>query len=165
MNIAKDCAVRIHYHLTDSDGEVIDSSRGKDPLAYLHGHGNLVPGVENALVGKASGDTLSVVVPPAEGYGERDDRLDVAIPMQAFPDEVRSQLQAGEMFQGPHPFEEGQAALFSIVAVEADRVLATANHALAGMELHFDLEVVDVRAATAEELAHGHIHGPGGHHH
>lgn len=165
MKIQKDSAVQIHYHLTDGDGEVIDSSKGNDPLAYLHGHGNLVPGVESVLIGKSAGDTLSTVVSPEEGYGVRDEGLDVAVPLQAFPEEVRTQLQVGEMFQGPHPTEEGGSAVFRIVVIEGDRILASANHPLAGVELHFDLEVVDVRAATEEELTHGHIHGPGGHHH
>ncbi len=165
MNVAKDRAVQIHYHLSDSDGNVIDSSRGGDTLGYLHGHGQLVAGVENALDGKAAGASLSVVVPPEEGYGVRDDALDVGIPLSAFPPESHDQIKAGVMFEGAHPSEEGASAVFTIVEVLPDRVHATANHALAGVTLHFELEVVSVRAATDEELAHGHLHGPGGHHH
>ncbi len=165
MKIAKDCAVRIHYHLTDDEGEVIDSSSDHEPLAYLHGHGNLVPGVENALLGHSAGEKLSTVVPPAEGYGEHDPGLDIALDLDVFPDEVRAELQPGLMFKGGHPTEEEQVVSYTIVEVLEDRVHATGNHELAGVNLHFDLEIVEVRAATAEELSHGHIHGPGGHHH
>lgn len=165
MKITKDSAVRIHYHLTDDDGDVIDSSRGRDPLAYLHGHGNLVPGVESVLDGQTAGATLSTVVPPEEGYGVRDPELDVALDLTLFPEDVRDQLQPGAMFQGEHPTKSDEVVRYTIIEVLTDRIHATGNHQLAGVTLHFDLEVVDVRDATEEELAHGHIHGPGGHHH
>ena len=165
MKIAKDTAVSIHYHLTDDDGDVIDSSRGKEPLAYLHGHGNLVPGVEKALDGQGAGAKLQTVVTPEEGYGSRDPELDVAIDLELFPEDVRPELQPGMMFQGEHPTEGEQSVHYTIVEVLEDRVHATGNHQLAGVTLHFDIEVIDVRAATAEELSHGHIHGPGGHDH
>lgn len=165
MEISQDCAVRIHYHLTDADGEVIDSSRGREPLAYLHGHGNLVPGVESALLGLAAGATVTAVVPPDKGYGERNPDLDVAIDPDNFPPEVRSELRPGAMFRAHHPTEDTEVVTYTVVNVHPDRIEATGNHALAGITLHFDLEVVDVRAATEEELAHGHIHGEGGHHH
>ncbi|MFT7624925.1 MAG: FKBP-type peptidyl-prolyl cis-trans isomerase SlyD [Myxococcota bacterium] len=164
MNIAKDSAVQIHYHLTDAEGAVIDSSKGSDPLAYLHGHGNLVPGVENALIGKAIGDKMTVVVTPEEGYGVRDPGLDVQIPLAAFGEHA-SELAPGAMFAGPHPEDETKQVQYTVMEVLPEAVNASGNHSLAGVTLHFDLEVMEIRAATAEELQHGHIHGPGGHHH
>ncbi len=165
MKIEQDTAVQVHYKLSDGEGTVIDSSEGQQPLTYLHGHGNLVIGVENALVGLSAGAEVQVVVPAAEGYGEHDPELDVAIPLSAFPDEARGQLQEGVMFQGPHPTDETKAAAYTVIEVVGEEVRCTANHPLAGMTLHFELKVVDVRTATAEELDHGHVHGPGGHEH
>ncbi len=165
MQIASGSAVLIHYHLTDSDGEVIDSSKGGDALGYLHGHGQLVTGVEAALEGKAAGDHVDVVVQPEDGYGVRDPELDVAIPMTSFPEDARGQLQPGAMFEGSHPNNPEASAVYTVMEVLEDRVHATANHALAGVVLHFAIDVQSVRAATEEELAHGHLHGPGGHHH
>ena len=157
MKISKDMAVKIHYHLTSPEGDVIDSSRGNEPLAYLHGHGNLVPGVEAALVGQEKGAEVSAVVPPEQGYGVRDPQLDVRIPIQAFPEEMRSQIAPGGMFHGHHPVDSEQVVRFTIVGVENDQVLATGNHQLAGITLHFELEVVDVREATTQELEQGRI--------
>ena len=145
----------MHYHLTDSDGNVIDSSQGADPLAYLHGHGNLVAGVEAALDGKEVGDKFEVVVAPEDGYGKRDPQRDVAIPLAAFPEESRDQLVEGARFRGPHPTEEDQAAMFLVIKVDGENVLCTANHPLADITLHFTIEVVSVRAATDGEIAQG----------
>ncbi len=163
--IEQDRAVRIHYHLTDADQQVIDSSEGREPLSYLHGHGTLVPGVEAALAGLKAGDEVDAVVAPEDGYGVRDPELDIRVPIDVFEESVRDKLGAGATFEGPHPTHDGQSARFSIIEVADGQVMATANHPLAGVTLHFKLQVVDVREATAEELAHGHIHGPGGHHH
>lgn len=165
MNIANDRAVQIHYHLTDPDGDVIDSSRDSDPLVYLHGHGNLLPAVEAALLGKVAGDKVTTVIQPADGYGIHDPDLDVGVPLEVFPEEAQSQLEPGVMFQGPHPKDAAEMAMFTVIEVLEDAVHASANHPLAGVVLHFDMEVLNVRQATEEELAHGHVHGPGGHHH
>jgi len=165
MQVQANSVVSIHYKLTNRDGDVIDSSEGRDPLVYLHGHGQLVPGVEGALLGKSVGDKFDAVVPPAEGYGERDPRLDLALTPEAFPEEARPELKPGLQFQSHHPDGGEQVVVFTIVDVQEDRVLATGNHQLAGVELHFALEVMEVRDATEEELTHGHAHGPGGHHH
>lgn len=165
MNIQNDRAVRIHYHLTDSDGVVIDSSLEGEPMAYLHGHGNLVPGVERVLDGQTAGAKFSVVVPPEDGYGVPDPALNVAVPFTAFPEENREDLVNGAMFHGPHPADDKKVVLYTVVETDGDELRCTANHPLSGVTLHFDLEVIDVRDATEEELAHGHIHGPGGHHH
>jgi len=165
MQIGKDSVVTIHYHLTGDSGEVLDSSRDGDPLAYLHGHGSIVPGLEHALEGKAVGELVETTVPPEEAYGEHDPELDLAVPVASFPDEVQGQLQAGLQFRGPHPSDERRETLYQIMDVQDERVLVTGNHPLAGKQLHFEVEVVDVREATDDELAHGHVHGDQCHHH
>ena len=137
MNIQKNAAVTIHYHLTSPTGDVIDSSRGGAPLAYLHGHGNLVEGVEEALLGMTAGETKTAVVPPEKGYGTRNPNLDVRVPITAFPEEMRSQVAPGGMFHGQHPRDPSQVAQFTVVAVEGDQVLAPGNHKLAGVTLQF----------------------------
>ena len=160
MNIADRCAVSFHYTLTDDAGTVLDSSRGSEPLVYLHGAGNIVPGLEQAMAGRKPGDAFKVDVAPEQGYGTRVDALVQQMPRSAFagmPEpEVGMQFQA-ESNMGP--------VMVTVVAVDADSVTLDGNHALAGVTLHFDVEVVTVREATAEELDHGHVHGPGGHHH
>jgi len=160
MNITQDSAVQMHYHLTLDNGVVVDSSKGGEPLAYLHGHGNLVAGVEKSLEGKVAGDSLSVVVPPKEGYGLRDPRLDVAIPLQSLPEALRRELAEGLRFRGPHPVNSDQVTTYLVIKLEEDQVLCTANHPLAGETLHFDIEVVEVRQGTGGEIADGRIHSP-----
>ncbi|MHA3771066.1 FKBP-type peptidyl-prolyl cis-trans isomerase [Verrucomicrobiota bacterium sgz303538] len=160
MKIEKDKVVSIDYTLTDGENEVIDSSKGGAPLAYLHGNGNLVPGLEKALEGKTTGESVKVSIPPEEGYGLRNEERVGEVPRSAFagaPD-----VQPGMQFQarGPHGVE-----LVTVVAVGNDTVTVDGNHPLAGETLNFDVTVRDVRDATAEELEHGHAHAPGGHHH
>ncbi|HEX8523653.1 MAG TPA: peptidylprolyl isomerase [Tepidisphaeraceae bacterium] len=160
MNVAKDKIVSIDYTLTGDGGQVLDSSSGRAPLAYLHGAGNIIPGLEQALEGKNSGDQLNVSIPPEQGYGTRDENLVQAVPRTAF--QGAPELKAGMQFQantnmGPR--------LLTIVDVRPDQVMVDANHPLAGQTLNFDVKVVEVRDATAEELSHGHPHGPGGHQH
>lgn len=160
MNIADRCAVSFHYTLTDDAGTVLDSSREAEPLDYLHGAGNIVPGLEQAMAGRKPGDAFKVDVAPEQGYGTRVDALVQQMPRSAFagmPEpEVGMQFQA-ESNMGP--------VMVTVVAVDADSVTLDGNHALAGVTLHFDVEVVAVREATEEELDHGHVHGPHGHHH
>lgn len=165
MKITENSAVLIHYHLTDDDGEVIDSSKGRDALGYLHGHGQLVDGVERALEGKEAGDHIDVVVSPEDGYGVRDPEMDVAIPLSSFPDEAQGKIEPGMMFEGSHPEDPEASVPYTVIEVLDDRVHATGNHDLADVTLHFSLDVVSVREATEEELSHGHLHGEGGHHH
>jgi FKBP-type peptidyl-prolyl cis-trans isomerase SlyD len=160
MKIAHEKVVSIHYTLTNSEGTVLDSSSGNQPLAYLHGFGNIIPGLENALEGKVSGDKLSVTVEPEQGYGPRDERLVQAVPRSAF--KGVEDIAPGMQFQAQGP--QG-ARLVVVTQVGDDEVTVDANHPLAGQTLHFDVEVSEVRDATAEELEHGHVHGPDGHHH
>jgi FKBP-type peptidyl-prolyl cis-trans isomerase SlyD len=160
MQVAKDTVVMIDYTLTGPDGAVIDSSKGREPLAYLHGASNIIPGLENALTGKAAGEGLTVTVPPEQGYGKHDPNLVQPVPreqLKNLPDlKPGMQLQA-QTPQGPR--------VVTITKGDDQNVTIDGNHRLAGMPLTFEVKVVDVRAATAEEVAHGHPHGPGGHHH
>jgi FKBP-type peptidyl-prolyl cis-trans isomerase SlyD len=161
MLIAQDKVVLIHYTLTDEAGKVLDSSSGGDPLAYIHGQGNIIPGLEKALEGQEPGATLNVRVEPAEGYGERDDSLVQQVPRRAFGG-VKD-VQPGMQFHAQT--SQGQARVVTVTHVQGDMVTVDGNHPLAGEVLNFDVEVTDVRDATEEELEHGHVHGPGGHHH
>ncbi len=160
MNISKDKVVVLHYTLTDNAGQVLDSSQGKDPLAYIHGSGGIIPGLEKALENKTAGDAVQVTVPPAEAYGEKDESLIQAVPRKLFGDAAK--LRAGMQFQAN---TQAGPRLMTIIAFQADEVVVDANHQLAGVTLNFDVKILDVRDATAEELEHGHVHGPGGHHH
>lgn len=160
MQAGDKTVVSIHYTLTSDGGETLDSSAGREPLAYLHGAGNIIPGLESALVGKGVGEKLKVSIAPAEAYGLRDDALVQVVPRDAFggaPD-----LEVGMQFQARTP--DG-IRVVTIVDVAGDEITLDGNHPLAGETLHFDVEIVEVRAATDEEMAHGHAHGEGGHHH
>jgi FKBP-type peptidyl-prolyl cis-trans isomerase SlyD len=160
MKIDKNKVVSIDYKLTGDDGNVIDSSEGRDPLAYLHGNGNIVSGLEEALDGKTSGDSVTVSIPPEKGYGIRDESKMVQVPKEQL--KGADQIQAGMQFQAQTP--EG-AQLFTVAKVEETSVTLDANHPLAGATLNFDVTIRDVREATEEEVSHGHVHGPGGHQH
>ncbi|HKK14936.1 MAG TPA: peptidylprolyl isomerase [Gammaproteobacteria bacterium] len=160
MEVAKHKVVTIDYTLTDAEGSVIDSSQGREPLAYIHGVGSIIPGLESALEGKSSGESLQVSIPPEQAYGERDDNLLQAVPKDRF--EGAGELQTGMQFQAQ---SEAGTQVVTVVAVEDDTVTVDANHPLAGVTLNFDVAVVDVREATEEELSHGHVHGPEGHEH
>jgi FKBP-type peptidyl-prolyl cis-trans isomerase SlyD len=160
--VAKDAVVSFHYTLKNSTGDVLDSSEGREPLAYLHGYGQIVPGLENALVGKAAGgDPFVVVVQPEEGYGVRHDELVINVPKEQWtlPDSVG----VNEVIELQS--DNGEQTLARIVAISSEAVTLDANHPLAGEALHFQIQLTEVRAATQEELSHGHAHGPGGHQH
>lgn len=159
MQIGAQKVVTISYTLKGDDGEVIDTSVGADPLVYIQGVGSLVPGLEKALEGKAAGDHLAVSVPPAEGYGERDESLIRKIPVRKLPD-GRATAGARVRVQTDH----GPMTLL-VTAVQGDYASVDPNHPLCGKTLHFEVDVVGVREATTEELAHGHVHAPGDHHH
>ena len=160
MEIAADSVVLIHYTLKDDSGEVIDSSAGGEPLAYIQGHGNLVPGLEKALEGMQDGNTVAVTVAPADGYGNRDEALVQRVPKRTL--QGSGDIRKGMQFQART--DDGMR-LFTVTAVAGDMVTLDGNHPLADKTLHFDIDVVSVRDATAEELQHGHVHGAGGHHH
>lgn len=160
MSITNNNVVQFHYTLTSDGGETIDSSEGREPLAYLHGHDNIVPGLEKEMEGKQVGDKFDVKVAPAEGYGERHLEMIQQVPRTAF--QGVDDIQPGMQFEaqtdaGPRPVV--------VTAVDADTVTVDGNHPLAGENLNFAVEVTEIRDASAEEIEHGHPHGPGGHQH
>lgn len=159
MQIGSQKAVTIGYTLKDDEGNVLDTSEGAQPLTYLHGMGDIVPGLEKALDGKQVGDAVSVSLAPEEGYGQRDERQIRNIPLRKLP---AGKIEVGMQYQIT---TDAGPMLALVTAVRGDYVTIDANHPLAGMNLHFDVKVVEVRDATAEELQHGHVHGAGDHHH
>ena len=161
MIIADKKVVLIDYTLRTDGGEIVDSSEGGEPLAYLHGSGQIVPGLEKALSGLKVGDAKDVIVEPAEGYGDRDPDGVFGIPRTAFPD--TAQLEVGASFVGED--EEGNSLPVRVIGLDGETVTVDANHPLAGQRLHFHVEIREIRDATAEELEHGHPHGGDGHHH
>ena len=152
--IGDNSVVSMHYKLTDASGEVLDSSDGGEPLTYLHGAGNIIPGLENALVGKVAGDSLKVEVPPAEGYGEIRQELMQVVPREAF--QGVEQLKPGMAFQAQG--QDGSTRQIVVREINGDEIMVDGNHPLAGVDLHFDVQVVEVREASEEEVAHGHAH-------
>ena len=160
MNIEKNRVVTLNYTLRDEQGTIIDASSGRAPLSYLHGKGNIIPGLEQALSGKSAGDKLDVTVAPEQGYGPRDERLVQIVPRTKFG-EVEG-LAPGVQVRVGGP--QG-ARIVSVVRVDRDFVTIDGNHPLAGRTLHFSVEIAEVRKASHEEVAHGHVHGPDGHHH
>lgn len=160
MTIKSNAAVGIHYTLTDAEGAELDSSRGQDPLMYLHGANNIIPGLENALEGKTAGDSLTVTVEAAEAYGEAQEHLVQEVPRESFGDV--EDIQEGMQFQAQ---TESGALPVVVTGVTETTVTVDGNHPLAGKTLTFDVSVDSVRDATEEELTHGHVHGPGGHQH
>ena len=154
--IAKDTAVRFNYILKDENGNVIDQSQG-EPLAYLHGHTNIIPGLDKELEGKSAGDSLTAVIEPADAYGEYQEQAVQKVPRANF--QGVEDIQPGMQFQSE---AEGQVMLVTVTDVNDDTVTVDANHPLAGKKLSFDVEIVEVRAATEDELNHGHVHGNGG---
>jgi FKBP-type peptidyl-prolyl cis-trans isomerase SlyD len=160
MRVSKDRIVSLEYQLHLGDGETIDQSAPGQPVAYLHGRGHLVPGLEGALEGMEEGDTRSVVVPPASGYGEHDERGVQEVPRQVFPEDL--QIRAGAMLTAQTP--EGETIPLTVREVREETVLVDLNHPLAGKTLHYSVTVREVREATPEELEHGHAHGPHGAH-
>ncbi|GAA5316419.1 MAG: peptidylprolyl isomerase [Candidatus Pelagadaptatus aseana] len=147
----------IHYTLKNDAGEVLDSSEGQEPLAYLHGAMNLVPGLEKELEGKSAGDKISCVVEPEEGYGEKDPEL-----IQELPRNMFGGVDTIEVGMAFHAETQNGMQVVEVIDVEEDAVTIDGNHVLAGERLHFDVEIIDIRDATEEELSHGHVHAPGG---
>lgn len=160
MQIEQNSVVTLHYTLKDNDGNVIDQSDDGSFL-YLHGAMNIIPGLENALAGKSAGDEISVKVSPEEGYGEKDQQRIQEVPKEMF--DSADEIKPGVQFHAQGP--DGGAVVVTVVEVKDEAIVIDGNHALAGMDLNFEVKVVDVREASAEEIEHGHVHGPGGHHH
>lgn len=160
MNISQNTVVQFHYTLKDENGDQLEQTSGGEPVVYLHGHNNLLLGLEKALEGKSTGDNVSVTLPPEEAFGERRPDSELEVPK--------------EHLMGASDWQPGMLAVVNtnqgqrqvkVVAVEGDKATIDTNHPLAGQTLVFDMEVVDVREASDEEKSHGHVHGPGGHEH
>lgn len=159
MQVADKKAVSISYTLKDDAGQVVDTSEGRAPLVYLHGTGSIVPGLEKALLGKQSGDEVHVDLSADDAYGHRDEKKVRKVPLRKLPP---GKVAVGARYRVQ---TDGGAVSALVTAVQGDYATIDANHPLADMNLHFDIKIVDVRDATAEELEHGHAHAPGGGHH
>ena len=156
MHITKDKVASIHYTLTDNSGKVLDSSQGREPLTYLHGAGNLIPGMEEGLEGRSTGNKFNLKVSPEKGYGVKDDKMIQQVPRSAFGNQP---IEVGMQFQ------TNRGNVVTVTKIGLENITVDGNHPLAGVELNFAVEVMEVRTATSDEIAHGHVHGPGGHHH
>lgn len=160
MNVAKNTVVTVNYRLSDEQGNVLEE--GTEPMVYLHGHGNTLPKIEEALEGQAVGYETTVRVEPEEGFGHYDEEL---VRVEA-RDRLPSPLEVGMQLEARHQGDEGEEVhLLTVTQIDGERVVLDANHQLAGMTLDFALTVADVRPATEEEIAHGHVHHAGGHAH
>jgi len=158
MQITDNTAVSFHYTLTNNSGEQLDSSIGSEPLLYLHGAGNIIPGLEAALLGKKAGDKLNVSIEPEHAYGLIDENMVQVVSKKMFEG---MDVEIGMQFHADVSYGSG---VITITAIDGDDVTIDGNHPLAGEHLNFDVEVVDVRPATADEITHGHIHGTGCNH-
>ncbi|MDP3834793.1 MAG: peptidylprolyl isomerase [Hydrogenophaga sp.] len=158
MKITKDTIVTLTFRATDAKGKVLED--GKEPRAYLHGgYGNTLPGVELALEGQEKGFTTTIQLLPSLAFGERDESLVTTIPKKDFPPGVK----VGGQLEGSD--DQGQRQIFTVTKIKGDTIHLDGNHPLAGQELTFTLKVIDVKAASPEEISHGHAHGAHGHHH
>ncbi len=159
MNITKDSVVQLHYRVSDAQGLIEDSSKG-EPMLYLHGHQNMLPAIEQALEGKAAGETLTLVVEPKDAYGERDENAIQSIQVKHLKGAKKWAPGMTAVVDTEHGPRQVKIVKVGMFKAEVD-----VNHPLAGKTLTFELNVLSVRAASAEEIAHGHAHGVGGHHH
>ena len=160
MQVSEHKVVTLKYEVVDEQGQLVDRSEDDGPLAYIHGNGQLIFGLETSLTGHVQGEKLSIDVPPDQGYGERDEN--------GIQKVSRSQFDNGDEIEAGMQFEtqdDEEHQIVTVVGVEGDEITLDTNHQLAGMTLHFKVEIVEVRDATPEELDHKHVHGPGGHHH
>lgn len=160
MKIARDKVVTIDYLLKNDEGSVLDQSEAGE-FAYIHGSRNIIPGLEKALEGKSVGDSFAVRIAPDQGYGVRDERRVAVVTRDMFPEDA--QLEIGSQFHAQG--DDGEMTVISVTEINGESVTVDGNHPLAGVHLNFDVQVVGVRNATEDELAHGHVHEPGGHHH
>ncbi|MCG7533735.1 peptidylprolyl isomerase [Pseudoalteromonas sp. OOF1S-7] len=161
MKIAPNTVVKMHYAVLDNDDNSIDNTFDDEPLEFIVGTGYLISGLEEALMSKQAGDKFSVSVEPQNGYGERHDNLMQAVPKSMFED---IEVEVGMQFRATT--DEGEQTVI-VIGIEGDDVIVDGNHPLAGITLNFDVEILEVREATSEELEHGHVHSEGGcgHHH
>jgi FKBP-type peptidyl-prolyl cis-trans isomerase SlyD len=160
MQIQDKRVVSLSYTLKDDNDQIIDQSTDGS-FCYLHGASNIIPGLEDSLTGKQAGDELSVRVSPEDGYGARDENRIQEVPREMFPDDT--EIETGMQFHAQSP--DGQQIVVMVAKVDEKTVTVDGNHPLAGVPLNFDVRILDVRDATTEELEHGHVHGPDGHHH
>lgn len=160
MEIGENKVVQMHYTLKDDGGKVLDTSDDQDPLTYMHAEGAIIPGLFKAITGKKVGEKVSVVVKPDEGYGDQDDSLVQKMPLESF--KGMDDLAVGVKVQAE---TDHGIQIATVTEIKEEEVTIDLNHPLAGVTLHFDVEIVDIRDATEEEVSHGHVHGPGGHHH
>ncbi len=154
LTVGKDRVVRFEYVLKLDDGEVIDSSEGQEPLTYLHGHGNIIPGLERQMEGMEVGEERDITVEPEEGYGPYIEGHDLVVPLDEFPPNIKPEVGLGLLVETP----DGRQVPYFVTEVSDTFVRLDPNHPLAGQRLHFKVKVVEVREATEEELAHGHAH-------
>jgi FKBP-type peptidyl-prolyl cis-trans isomerase SlyD len=161
VNIADDCVVTLAYTLRDDAGEVLDSATAAEPFAYVQGRRSGIPGLDRQLAGHTAGEKLELPIAPADAYGEHSPARVQVVPRDRFPADL--DIEPGMQFHASD--EHGGRMSVRVAEVNEDGITVDANHPLAGQTLHFAVEVLGVRAATAEELAHGHVHGAGGHHH
>jgi len=159
--ISEGKVVQLAYVLKSDAGEVLDEADSSDPFVYLHGADQIVPGLEAALEGCKVGDKKSVKVEPEEGYGEEDPALVLKVNRSQFPKDV--ELEEGMQFESE--LADGSDVVFTVEAIDGEMVSVNGNHPLAGVNLNFDVEVLEIREATSDEIEHGHIHGEHGHHH
>ncbi len=160
MQLTKHKVATINYTLTDDEDNTLDQSNDSS-FTYLHGTGNIIPGLERALEGKEAGDAVSVDVSPEDAYGERNLEMIQRVPKDMFPDDI--EIKIGMQFHAQS--SSGDPVIVTIDSVEDDVVVVDGNHPMAGKQLHFEVELVEVRDASDEEIEHGHVHGPGGHEH
>lgn len=158
MKIENNRAVQIHYTLKDDQGEILDSSMDRGPLPYIHGVGALIPGLESELLGKEAGEKFTAVIAPENGYGEYDEGYVFQVGASEFEED--DEIEVGMQIQLD---TENGPSIATITKIEGEEVTLDLNHPLAGVSLHFDVEVIEVREATKEELDHGHVHD--GHQH
>ncbi len=160
MKIENDKVVSFHYTLTDDDNNVLDKSDSEEPLSYLHGAGNIIPGLEKALAGKEAGNKIKARIEPEDAYGIKQEGMVQVLPKEAF--EGVEKIEPGLQFQAAG--QNGEPVVVTVTKVEGDQITIDGNHPLAGVALTFDVEIADVRDATEDEIAHGHIHGAGCNH-
>ena len=160
MQISKNSVVTLNYTLKNDQGEVLDESQDGSFL-YMHGAGGIIPGLEGQLEGKSAGDTFSAHIEPTDGYGERDDSMVQVVPRDMFDKD--HPIEVGTQFHAESP--EGEMLTVTVTNIEGDDITVDGNHPLAGIALNFDVSIADIREASAEEIEHGHAHGPDGHHH